>query len=72
MNYNKEQLNEIYNYWDKLSYKDKYSAHVDNYNYRTNILVVGRYTFFFTNKKYLELGLKALKNDNKLLLTKIK
>ena len=72
MNYNKEQLNEVLFYWDKLYDKDKKSAQIDNYNYRTNILKVGRYTFFFTNKKYLELGLKALKNDNKLLLTKIK
>ena len=74
MSYNKEQLNEILNYWDKLSAQDKISAKIDNYNYRTNILKAGRFTFFFTNKKYLSLGLKALRNDDKSLIinTKLK
>lgn len=74
MTYNREQLNEILNYWDKLSTEDKISAKIDNYNYRTNILKVGRFTFFFTNNKYLSLGLKALRNDNKSLIinTKLK
>ena len=68
MTENKEELNEVLNYWGKLSKEDKTSAKIDNYNYRTNILKVGRFTFFFTNKKYIELGLKALKSDNKLLI----
>jgi hypothetical protein len=62
---NKYQLQDILKRWDRLSNQ---TVRVENHDYKTNVIFVGNFTFFFTNKKYLEVAKKAIENGNKYLI----
>tara|TARA_R100001129_G_scaffold20995_1_gene13387 strand:- start:1942 stop:2178 length:237 start_codon:yes stop_codon:yes gene_type:complete len=62
---NKYQLQDILKRWDRLSNQ---TVRVENHDYKTDVIVVGNFTFFFTNKKYLEVAKKAIETGNKYLI----
>ena len=64
---NKYKLTSILKYWDRLT---NLTVRVENHDYKTNVIVVGNFTFFFTNKKYLEVAKKAIETNNESVITK--
>jgi len=64
---NKYQIQSILQVWDKVANQ---TAEIENYNYKTKVLCVRNFTFFFTNKIYIDIAKRAIESGNKKTLIK--